>query len=145
MWPIGRTVAVIVAGQRRGIQDAVLDVIVDSVNQADRLQAMFGSYGTRTTPVLCYRIGSTDRVRLPRPFFAGILSLDEQDQTYVLGGEKIAFGITGDEVSPPTPALVVPLLTRADLNAAFPTRAALNAFFLTRLEANRAYQFAGTS
>jgi len=146
VWPEGRTVGVVVSGQRRGIQDATLDVIVDSIEQADLLQAMFGSYGTRTTPVICFRIGSDDRVRLPRPLFAGILSFSEQDQNYAIGtGEKIAYAITGSEVSPPTPALLVPLLTRADLNAAFPTRAALNAFFLTRLDANRAYQLAGTA
>ncbi|WP_298661679.1 hypothetical protein [uncultured Leifsonia sp.] len=146
VWPEGRTVGVVVSGQRRGVQDAVLDVIVDSIVQADKLQAMFGSYGTRTTPVICFRIGANDRVRLPRPFFAGILELSEQDQNYAIGtGEKIAYGMTGSEVSPPTPALVVPLLTRADLNAAFATRAALNSFFLTRLDANRAYQFAGSA
>lgn len=146
VWPDGRVVGVIIAGQRRGIQDAVLDVIVDSVDDADRLQAMLGPYGSRTTPVLCFRIGANDRVRIPKPFFAGILSLNEQDQNYAIGtGEKIAFAMNGSEVAPPTPALVVPLLTRADLNAAFSTRAAFNAFFLTRLDANRAYQFAGTA
>jgi len=146
VYPDGRIVGVVVSGQRRGIQDAVLDVIVDSIVQADALQAMFGTYGSRTTPVVCFRIGAADRVRLPRPFFAGILTLSEQDQNYAIGtGEKIAFGMTGSEVSPPTPALVVPLLTRADLNAAFTTRAAFNAYYLTRLAANRDYAKAGTA
>lgn len=144
--PSGRTVGVIISGQRRGIEGAVLDVIVDTLEQADRLQDIVGDYDHRVTPVICFRIGSADRIRIPRPFFAGILRFSEQDQNYAVGyGEKIAFAMVGDEVAPPTPALVVPLLTRADLNAAFPTRAALNAFFLTRLDANRAYQFAGTA
>lgn len=142
-WPMGRTVAVIVSGQRRGIQDVTLDVVVDSIDQADRLQAMAGSYGSRTVPVICFRIGSQDRVRLPRPLFAGVLNLDEQDMTYVLGGETIAFGITGSEAAPPTPALVVPLLTRADLNAYYHDRAELNADNLTRLAVNRRYDLAG--
>lgn len=146
VWPTGRVVGVIIAGQRRGIQDAALDVIVDSVEQADLLQAMLGDYERRTTPVICFRVGANDRVRIPKPFFAGILKFSEQDQNYAIGtGEKIAYSIQGSEVAPPTPALVVPLLTRADLNAAFATRAALNAFFLSRLDANRAYALAGTA
>lgn len=146
VYPQGRIVGVVVAGQRRGVQDANLDVIVDTVEQADALQAMFGGYDSSTVPVICFRIGANDRVRIPRPFFAGVLTMSEQDQNYVIGtGEKIAYSIKGSEVSPPTPALVVPLLTRADLNAAFSTRAALNAFYLTRLEANRDYARAGTA
>jgi hypothetical protein len=149
VWPDGRTAAVIVSGQRRGIQDAVLDVIVDSIDQADKLQALFGDRTARTVPVLCFRAGSGDgasaRLRIPRPFFAGVLDPSEQDVDYTSGmGEKIAFAMTGDETDPPTPALIIPLLTRADLNAAFPTRVAFNAFYLTRLAANRDYDKAGT-
>lgn len=143
VWPMGRTVGVVVAGQRRGLQDAVLDVVVDTTDQADRLQNMFGSYGERTVPVICFRIGSQARLRLPRPLFAGILTLSEEDMTYEIGGETIGFGMTGSEVSPPTPALVVPLLTRADLNAYYPTRAALNTDNFTRLAVNRRYDLAG--
>lgn len=144
VWPQGRTVGVVLGGQRRGIQDVVLDVRADTAN-ADKLQAMFGSYGERTTPVICFRIGSRDRVRLPRPFFAGVLTLDERDMNYVLGGDLVTVGMTGSEVDPPTPALVVPLLTRADLNAYYPTRAALNADNVSRLAVNRRYDLAGTS
>lgn len=143
--PLGRSVAVVVTGQRRGLEDVVLDVYVDGLDQADKLQAMFGSYGVRTVPVICFRIGAADRIRLPRPLFAGILTLDEQGLNYSVDSDLIVFGMTGDEVTPPTPALVVPLLTRADLNAFYPTRAALNAAYLTRLEVNRAYDLAGTA
>ena len=40
--PDGRVVGVIIGGQRHGIQDAVLEVIVDSVADADKVQAMLG-------------------------------------------------------------------------------------------------------
>lgn len=145
VYPLGRSVGVIVAGQRHGLVGAVLDIVVDSVDQADRVQNMLGGYDRRAVPVICFRIGSNDRVRLPRPLFAGILTLSENDLTYVLGGDQITFGMTGDEVAPPTPALIVPLLTRADLNAFYPSRAALNAAYLTRLDANRDYAKAGTA
>lgn len=146
LFPLGRVVAVVVAGQRRGLVDAVLDVVVDTAEDADKLQAMLGGYDRRTVPVLCFRIGANDRVRLPRPLFAGVLTMHEVDLNYTIGtGETITFPMTGTEVDPPTPALVVPLLTRADLNAAFASRAALNAFYLTRLDANRDYAKAGTA
>lgn len=144
-YPLGRAVGVMVSGQRHGIVGAQLDMVVDTLEQADKIQAMFGGYDRRTVPVICISIGATDRIRLPRPFFAGILALSENDMTYEIGGETIWYGMTGDEVAPPTPGLIVPLLTRADINAAYPTRAALNAAFLTRLDVNTAYGLAGTA
>jgi hypothetical protein len=106
VWPDGRTAAVIVSGQRRGIQDAVLDVIVDSVEQADKLQAMFGDR-TAAGPCRCCvsvpGLGMVHAARhaFPRPFFAGCLDPSEQDVNYTTGmGEKIAFAMTGDESVP---------------------------------------------
>ena len=143
--PLGRTVGVVISGQRQGLRGVNLDIVVDSTEDADKLQKMLGGYGSRVTPVLCFRIGSLDRVRLPKPFFGSVLEMSEEDMTYVLGGTTIAFKIRSDEVSPPTPALVVPLLTRADLNAFYPTRAALNADHISRLEVNRHYSLSGTA
>jgi len=144
-YPMGRRVGVVIAGQRRGVSEVALDLVVDDVATADAFQAMLGDYASTTVPTLCFRLGSKDRVRLPRPFFAATLDVEEQDQTYAIGGETIAYRVKGDEVSPPAPGLLIPLLTRADLNAYYATRAALKADNLTRLAVNRRYDLAGTA
>lgn len=145
VYPQGRRVGVVVSGQRRGLQGVQLDIVVDTVEDADRFTDLVGGYGRQTVPVLCFRLGANDRVRLPRPLFAAVFDPREQDLNYVLGGETIGFEMTGDEVSPPTPALVVPLLTRRDINNYYATRAQLNEAHLTRLSVNRFYEAAGTA
>lgn len=138
-YPMGRRVGLVIGGQRRGLSGVQLDVIVDDVESADRVQAMLGDYQVQTTPVLCFRVGAFDRVRLPKPLFASVFDLREQDLTYVLGGTQIAFEIQGNEVSPPTPALFISLLTRADVNAYYASRGDVDAYNLTRLSVARNY------
>lgn len=143
-FPEGRRVAVFVGGERQGLRDVVLDLIVDSIESADRIQDLFGNYTTRRVPVICFRIAASARVRLPRPLFAAVQNPRELDVTYEFGGETIAFAMEGDEAAPPTPALVIPLLTNADLNAYYATNAAMNANNLTNFDLNRRYDLAGT-
>jgi len=144
-FPQMRRVAVVLGGERQGLRGVNLDVVVDTIEDADKFSALVGGYSTRTVPVLCFRMGAFDRVRLPRPLFAAVTDPREIDLTYALGGETIAYSLTGDEAAPPTPALVVPLLTRADVNAYYATRAALNSGNLTRFDLNRRYGIAGYS
>jgi hypothetical protein len=143
-YPQGRRVGVVVAGQRRGLSGVVLDLIVDSVDQADRFQVMAGGgYDGSLPPVGCFRVGAADRLRVPRPLFASLLEVSEQDMNYVLGGTQITFAVQGDEVAPPAEALIIPLLTRADVNAFYNSRAAVKADNLTRGDVSRRYELAG--
>lgn len=144
-YPQGRRVGVVVSGQRRGLQGVALDVIADTVADADKFAALVGGYNSTTVPVLCFRLGASDRVRLPRPLFAAVFDPREEDVTYALGGELIGFSMEGDEVSPPTPALVIPLYRNMDLNAAYATNALLNAAHLNNLAVNRHYSLGGTA
>lgn len=144
VYPQGRRVGVVVAGQRRGLQDVNLNCFTDTDEDADRFAALVGGYDRTTTPVLCFRTGSDMRIRLPRPLFAAVFDPREVEFDVHLGGSAIEWQMEGTEVSPPTPALVVPLLTRQDINAAYGSRGALNADNLTRLAVNRRYDLAGT-
>jgi hypothetical protein len=144
-YPQGRRVGVVVSGQRRGLSGVRLDVIVDDIESADRLQAMLGDYNSDTVPVLCFRIGAEDRVRLPRPLFAAVMDAREQDLTYVLGGSQIVTEMEGDEVAPPAPGLFISLLIRADVNAFYASRADVDAYNLTRLDVARNYGIADGS
>lgn len=148
VFPQGRRVGVIVGGgARSGIRDVVLDVVTDTVEDADKFAALLGGYESRTTPVLCFRIGASDRVRLPRPFFVGVAgNAAEEDMTYTRGfGETIAHPLQGSEVDPPAPGLFVPLLTNADINAFYASNADVNSDSSSNLEINRKYEIAGTA
>lgn len=144
-YPEGRRVAVVVGGRRQGLRGVNLDVVVDSIEDADKFTALVGDYRRTTVPVLCFRIGASDRVRLPRPLFASVIDPREIDLTYATGGQTIAYAIEGDEAEPPAQALVIPLLTRADVNAYYATRNLLNIDNATRLAVNRRYDLAGTA
>jgi hypothetical protein len=145
LYPQGRRVGVVVSGQRRGLSGVVLDVVTDTVAAANRFAALCGSYDTVTVPVACFRVGALDRVRLPRPLFASMLDVSEQDMNYVLGGTQITFAVKGDEVAPPAEALLIPLLTRADVNAFYFSRGAVSSDNLTRGDLNRRYDLAGSA
>jgi len=141
--PLGRSFGVVISSGRSGLRDLVMDCYTATLEDADKVQAMFGTYSRGFVPVACIRVGST--MRVPKPLFLGVLDAVEEDVDIRYGGTFTAHRLTGDEVSPPTPALVVPLLTRADLNSYYPTRAALNADHVSRLEVNRHYSLAGTA
>ncbi|WP_341945646.1 hypothetical protein [Microbacterium sp. LWH11-1.2] len=142
--PKGRRVGVVLSEPRHGVTGLYLDVQTYTDADADLVQAMCGDDGQ--PPVLCVRLGSRDGVmRVPQPLFLSVLSAAEVDITHQWGGGAISHQIEGDEVDPPIPGLFVPLLTRADLNAFFPTRAALNSAGLTRSDINRLYSLAGTA
>lgn len=146
VFPLGRRVGVIVGNGRQGIRDVVLDVVTDTLEDADRMADLLGGYDRETTPVLCFRVGASDRIRLPRPFFVGVEgSASEEDLNYVLGGETITHPLQGSEVSPPSPGIFIPFLTNADINAFYASNAAINAAHSTNLSINRNYQIAGTA
>lgn len=142
--PQGRRVGVIVGTERKGLMGVNLDVVTDTIEDADKVRALLGDYNTTTVPVLCFRIGALDRIRIPSPLFVGVLDIVEADVNYVSGwGEQIDHLIEGDEVDPPLPGLFVPLLTRADINAYYSSRAAVAADNLSRGSVSRRYELAG--
>lgn len=142
--PRGRRVGVVLTEPRQGVSGLQLDVRTTTETDADLVQAMFGD--ANRPPVVCIRLGADYGVmRVPQPLFLSTLSVAEVDVTWQWGGGEISHQVEGDEVDPPIPGLFIPLLTRADLNAAFATRAALNAGGLTRADINRRYDLAGTA
>ena len=140
----GRRVGqLITSGRRSGLQGVVLDVRCETLEDADKVQALLGE---DSVPVICFRKGTEDeKVRVPTPLFVGVLDIPEEPFNLHSGGTMTTQRIQGDEADPPVPGLFVPLLTRADLNAFYATRAALNADNATRLAVNRRYDLAGSA
>lgn len=144
LFPKARRVGVVIGGARQGLRGQVFDLLVASDADADTFSSMLGTYSRTAVPVLCFRIGASDRSRLPRPLFGSVMDPREVDLT-MQGGEDLGFRFQSDEVAPPAPALVIPLLTRADVDAYYSTRAQVDTDNATRLAVSRRYDLAGTA
>lgn len=142
-YPIGRRVGVVLAEPRRGLTGGVFDVMVDTLEDADKVQALLGDYTTTTVPVICIRVGSDNPMRVPTPLFLGVLSIPEEDVDVFDGGTTTIHRIAGDEAAPPTPGLFIPLLTRNDIDAYYSSRDAVDAAYLRRVDIDRDYSLAG--
>jgi len=142
--PIGRRVAVALAEPRQGLAGLVMNVYAPDIETADKVQAMLGDDSSTAVPVVCIRIGEREEpMRVPRPLFLGVASIRERDV-----GVRKGLGITrqemvGDEAAPPVPGLIVPLLTRDDIDAYYATRDDIDAAYLRRIDIDRDYSLAG--
>lgn len=144
--PRGRRGGVVLAELRQGVSGLRFDVVTTDLATADRVQALLGGEDRTTVPVVCVRLGGDERrLRVPQPLFLGVLDIVEVGLTVRWGGGDTLQKMVGDEVDPPVPGLVVPLLTAADLNVFYATAAALNGDNLTAAAANRRYDLAGTA
>lgn len=138
LYPEGATVGTQIGGQRQGIQGLAFGFRVASPADADELLSMFGSYTTDFPAVVCIR--TPPPVRLPRVLFLNSTGPVETSQANF---SYITYAMTGNEVQPPTPGLVIPLLRREDMDAAYATRADMDAAYATRLAADTDYSKAG--
>lgn len=141
VWPEGATVGRIIGGQRRGLTGARMHVRLRTTDEMDTFSAMFGGYGQDFPSVLCIRT-PPGKLRIPRVFFAGCLDPHE-----VITGVNavLTYDMTVDEVAPPYPGLILPLLRRMDIDAAYPTRAERAAAYSTRLARDTDFSLAGTA
>lgn len=119
-------VGVVTTGGRVGIRDLELDLIVHGAGDADRVQVMLGRGAQPLPPVLCLRLESGSRRRLPRPFFIAP-DWAETDITHFYGGSAIGFEGHVHEADPPALGLFTPLLTLADIDRAYATLGAIGA------------------
>lgn len=144
-YPSGRRVGVVLSEPRRGLAGAVFDVFCETHEDADKVQALIGTYSRSTVPVVCIRTGSDNPMRVAMPLFLGVFDIPEEDIDVRWGKEHTVQRIAGDEVDPPIPGLYVPTLTRDDINISFDSRAAVNAAALTRSDINRLYALSGAA
>ncbi|MBX3435919.1 MAG: hypothetical protein KF861_00290 [Planctomycetaceae bacterium] len=146
LYPQNRTLGVLLAGPRHGLTGVDLFLSTTSKDGADAFQAMLGGYDItdQPTPTLCVRT-PPQYSRLPPTFFAAVLSMTEKPITVHMGGELIEFEGSADEVAPPYPGIIVPLLTRDDVDAFYSTRDLLDAAYARRIDIDRDYSLVGTA
>jgi hypothetical protein len=129
-----------IGANRGGLVDVSIDLLAETLDAAELMQAMLGSYTQQQVRVLCIR--TTDNIRWPRTFFASG-DLAEVDVDVAQGGETVRFVGQVSEVRPPFPGLVTPLLTYDDLDAAYSTYDERDAAYATYTDMDRDYSLAG--
>lgn len=140
----GRPYGVVVGSGRRGLSGMSFEVITESLEQADKVQALLGTPESPLPPVLCIRKGRNElHARIPPTLHLYVPSIVEVGLSIRWGGEVAVQAMSGSQAEPPAPALGVPLLTRADLSAAYATRAARSADNISRAAASRRWDLAG--
>lgn len=139
-YPEGSVYPVVTArSPRHGITGLVLDVLVESTTMAKRLRATLGRDDAPELPVWLVRTPPPQPI--PRLLFCYVPELMEVDLSW---GRNIArFSATVDEVLPPAPGLIVPLLEYADLDAAYATYAARDAAYATYADGDSDWTLAG--
>lgn len=142
VYPEGAESGTFIGSTRQGLTGVPFVLITETLDNADKMQSILGGYGESQIGVLCIRVPPP--MRIPRTFFAAPGdTFSEQEIDVYRGGQRVQFSFTADEVIPPAPGLVAPLLRRKDIDAAYPTRAARAAAYLTRLDRDRDYTLAG--
>jgi hypothetical protein len=139
----GAELATWIGGQRRGLSDSPWDLLVESSAEADKMQAVFGAYGSTRTPVICLR--TPPPMRVPRTLYLAVAELHEVDVDIPGGGDAVRFTFNGTEARPPAPGLVAAALRRIDIDATYPTRAERAAAYLTRLGRDSDFSLAGVA
>lgn len=141
-YPEGAVVGRWIGARRRGLRGVNIALRTTTLEAANTLQAMVGAYDeTEQLGVLCLRTSSA--IRWPRTFFFAVPELVEQAITVHVSGERIHFDAVADEVEPPFPGLVMPLLTYDDLDAYYGTYSAQDAAYATYTDRDRDYSLAG--
>ena len=140
VWVEGSTVGRRVGSGRRGVVGGMLGFVAETLATANALQAMLGTYEVQQVGVLCVR--TPPPTRIPRTLFAGVRDPEEVDLDTAWGGTRTDFWFSFDEVAPPFPGLVKPLLTYDDIDT-FGTYTAQDANWSTYTDRDRAYELAG--
>lgn len=138
VYPEGATVGRWIGGQRQGVSSLPVVVQAQSYADAAEFRSMFGDYNTNFPSIIC--ISTIAPVQLPRLLFAAVGELHESTD-YI--NQLVTFNLTVTEVDPPAPGLLLPVLRRADLDAAYATRGAMDAAYATRLAMDSDYSLAG--
>lgn len=139
----GRTVGVALSRGRRGVEQLAIDCITQTVEDAERFDALFGGYDDDTTPILCVR--SRPEMLFPQPLYALVSAPAYVPINNRIGREDARWLMNADEVAPPPSAIVAALLTYADFTAFYSTYVAFSAAYADYTEASRDYTIAGTA
>ena len=134
-----------IGGTNRGLQGVSIATATQNATDTAMMRSIFGTYDRPQLPVVLVR-SPPGILNIPRVLFLAVPDPLEIDFTVRLGGEVTDWLLEGDEVIPPAPGLIVPVLTWDDLAAAYPEGwSSLPAVYADWIEASTDYTIAGAA
>lgn len=122
-------------GPRRALQDVPVEILVDSYEAADMLQATLGTYDTRQLPI--WLIRTPPGRRTPPIFFCSVPKLVERDDFIQMGYRYVPFSARVSEVRPPAAGITATALTHSDMKVFFSTHSEVKAQYVTHSDIKR--------
>lgn len=122
-------------GPRRGLQGVSLEIVAESEEASDSLQATLGDYNNPQLPVWLVRTPPDQRI--PRVFFCHVPELVEVDTYRHTGSGFTHFRATVTEVRPPVVSISAAVLTHSDMKALFSTHTEVKALYATHSDIKR--------
>lgn len=135
----GRSVGLSFPGTRTGVTGVALDCYTATRDDGERFDALFGGYDSDALSIVC--VCTRPEMWLPPTLFAFVSKPGMRPNRS--GGEDLQWVFTGDETTPPTPAVITPLLTYDDFTAFYSTYVAFTAAYPDYLTASRDYSVIG--
>lgn len=136
VYPQGRVLPGLVGlGPRRGVTGMGVEVLVDSHEDADALQATLGTYDTPQLPVWLVRTPPDQR--FPRVFFCHVPELVEVPIFGASDPGLVRFQATVTEVTPPAAGITAAALTHSDMKVFFSTHTEVKAQYGTHSDIKR--------
>lgn len=143
-WPQGSALpGVIALGPRRGLDGVELELMVDSHEAADILQASLGTYERRQLPI--WLIRTPPGRRLPAVFFCHVPRLREKDELIQLGLTRVLYSAVVTETKPPAAGITAAVLTHSDMKVFFATHTQVNAAYATHSDVKRDMSLIGAA
>lgn len=140
--PKGRSVPVWVGSGRSGLIGVDVSSVTLTPEDEEAFYSVFGGYDDVQLPIVCFRTSAA--TGLPQPFFGVVRDPQRVGFDTHLGGNAVEWVMQADEVAPPASAIVIALLTYADVEAVSLTYQGLEDAYLTYLDMESDYTIAGT-
>lgn len=122
-------------GPRRGVQNVPLEILVDSHDAANTLQAALGTYDTYQLPILLMRCPPGRR--LPAVFFFHVPRLRERDDFVQMGLRYLRYSAEVTEVRPPAAGITATAPTHSDVKVFYAKHSEVKAQYTTHSDIKR--------
>lgn len=136
-----RSVGIAFPGTRGGVRGLTLDCVTESLEDGNRLDSLLGGYDSDALSIVCVR--THPRTRFPGTLFAFVSEPVKAARDY--DSWALQWAMDGDEVAPPAPAVLVPLLTYQDFANYYSTYQAFADAYPSYITASRDYSVKGDS
>lgn len=130
-------------GPRRGVTGLDLEILADTHEIADALQATLGTY--ESPQLQMWLVRTPPPMRIPRVFFCAVPELVELEVNNHLGGSRVRFVASVTESRPPAPGLSPAVLRYSDIEAVYASYSDIEAVYTLYSDIQRDQSLVGAA